>query len=73
MTEDLDPVEKHDKAIEMRVRCCVKLPDTVPAALREADVDGDGSISFMEFATLMKVDRGDRLDLFDSRHRNGDQ
>lgn len=41
--------------------------DTVPAALREYDLDHDDGIGFEEFAALMRQNRADKLGLFDSR------
>lgn len=39
--------------------CCSQEPyaiaDTVPAVLRQADTDGDGRLSFEEFAALIQV------------------
>jgi hypothetical protein len=43
------------------------VPDTVPAALREFDLDHDDGISFEEFCGLLRQSRADRLELFDSR------
>jgi hypothetical protein len=45
---------------------CV-VPDTVPAALREFDLDHDDGISFDEFCGLLRQSRADRLELFDAR------
>ncbi|GAB5486388.1 MAG: hypothetical protein Pars93KO_28220 [Parasphingorhabdus sp.] len=44
-------------------------PDTVPAALRVADIDGDGGLSLPEFAALMKTDKHDKLEIFGARLR----
>lgn len=45
------------------------VPDTVEAAIREADVlDQDGNISLEEFEALMHSADTDVLDLFDTRH-----
>lgn len=38
--------------------------DTVEAALREADIDHDGSISLQDFETLMRTSSADSLELF---------
>lgn len=47
----------------------VQVPDTVEAALREADVlDQDGNISLEEFERLIHSSDSDILDLFDTRH-----
>ena len=49
----------------------VQVPDTVEAALREADVlDQDGNISLEEFEGLMHSSDLDVLDLFDTRHHS---
>ncbi|GMH43343.1 hypothetical protein BSKO_11265 [Bryopsis sp. KO-2023] len=48
-------------------RC--ECPDTVPAALRVADIDGDGGLSLPEFAALMKTDKHDKLEIFGARLR----
>lgn len=46
------------------------VPDTVGAAMREADMNEDGGISFDEFAKLLHMSKMDKLELFDSRrHR----
>ncbi|DBA71563.1 hypothetical protein WJX79_004862 [Trebouxia sp. C0005] len=47
------------------------VPDTVEAAIREADVlDQDGNISLEEFEALMHSADTDALDLFDTRHHS---
>lgn len=47
----------------------LQVPDTVEAALREADVlDGDGNISLEEFESLIHSSDTDLLELFDTRH-----
>ena len=47
----------------------LQVPDTVEAAIREADVlDQDGNISLEEFEALMHSADTDVLDLFDTRH-----
>eukprot|EP00878_Enallax_costatus_P017437 GHUV01018315.1.p1 GENE.GHUV01018315.1~~GHUV01018315.1.p1 ORF type:complete len:541 (+),score=186.60 GHUV01018315.1:610-2232(+) len=45
------------------------IDDTVPAVLRQVDTDGDGRLSFEEFAALLQSDAGDKLELFPSRRR----
>lgn len=47
------------------------IADTVPAALREADKDGDGTIGFEDFIALLHTSSADRLDLYQSRRRGG--
>lgn len=50
---------------------CLQVPDTVEAAIREADVlDQDGNISLEEFEALMHSADTDVLDLFDTRHHS---
>lgn len=46
-----------------------EIEDTVPAALREADIDGDGGLSLAEFAALMETDKHDKLEIFGARLR----
>lgn len=41
-----------------------EVTDTVEAALREADIDHDGSISLQEFEALMRTTTADSLELF---------
>lgn len=41
--------------------------DTVPAALRGADISGDGGLSLSEFAALMITDKHDKLEIFGAR------
>ena len=45
------------------------IPDTVPAVLRQADMDGDGELSFDEFVDLLHCGAGDVLELFPSRRK----
>ena len=50
---------------------CLQVPDTVEAAIREADVlDQDGNISLEEFEALMHSADTDVLDLFDTRQHS---
>ncbi len=49
--------------------CVSQVPDTIEAAIREADVlDQDGNISLEEFEALIHSADTDVLDLFDTRH-----
>ncbi len=41
-----------------------QVDDTVEAALREADIDHDGSISLRDFETLMRTPSAEALELF---------
>ena len=47
--------------------CHLQVPDEVDAAMREADLDGNGEISLDEFAHLLTVNSNDALDLFETR------
>ncbi len=40
------------------------MEDTVEAALREADIDADGSISLRDFEALMRTTSAEPLELF---------
>lgn len=49
----------------------LQVPDSVEAAIREADVlDQDGNISLEEFEALVHSADTDVLDLFDTRHHS---
>ena len=51
--------------------CMLQVPDSVEAAIREADVlDQDGNISLQEFEALVHSADTDVLDLFDTRHHS---
>lgn len=51
--------------------CMLQVPDSVEAAIREADVlDQDGNISLEEFEALVHSADTDVLDLFDTRHHS---
>ena len=39
------------------------------AAIREADIDGDGEITLEEFEQLLTLNSNDALDLFETRLR----
>ena len=53
------------------LQCILQVPDTVEAAIREADVlDQDGNISLAEFEALMHSADTDVLELFDTRHHS---
>ena len=47
----------------------MQVPDEVDAAMREADLDGNGEISLAEFEHLLTLNSNDGLDLFETRLR----
>lgn len=47
-----------------RIVACPQVSDMVEAALREADIDHDGSIGLADFEALMRSASAEDLDLF---------
>ena len=58
-------------AAELEAALCgeegCEVPDTVAAALRDADADHDGGISLEEFRAFLASHRSDALSLYDAR------
>jgi hypothetical protein len=46
-------------------------PVCAAAALRDADLNDDGTVSFEEFASLLRTSKADKLELFASRRSVG--
>ena len=53
--------------VESSISLNMQVPDEVDAAIREADLDGDGEITLEEFEQLLTQNANDALDLFETR------
>ncbi|KAG2500226.1 hypothetical protein HYH03_001804 [Edaphochlamys debaryana] len=60
--------DEEDEAAAAELEECA-FDDVVPAALREADSDSDGTISREEFVRFMRTAPGDKLEFYESRRK----